>query len=63
MNADGSAGIDVSADIGATIPVLRPIGYGLVDAGLFAGLAGAALVFLAIRLARGALRPVNRPLP
>ena len=63
MNADGSAGIDASADIGATIPVLQPIGYGLVAAGLFAGLAGAALVFLAIHLARGAQRPVSRPLP
>ena len=63
MNADGSAEIDVSADIGATIPVLRPIGYELVRAGLFAGLAGAALVFLAIRLARGAQRPVKRPAP
>jgi hypothetical protein len=63
MNADGAAGIEVNADIGATVPVLPPIGIAFVAAGLFAGLTGAALAYLAIRLARNAPRPVKGRLP
>jgi len=49
MNADGSPGIDVRADLGARFPALPWIGLGLLVAGLVFALGGALLILRAIR--------------
>ena len=49
MNADGSAGVDAVADLGATAPALPWIGIGLLIAGAIFLAAGALLVIGAIR--------------
>ena len=43
MNADGSAGIDVDADVGVTAPWVRALAIGLLVAGGLAVLAGGAV--------------------
>ena len=53
MNAGGSPGVAVRADVGLTSPVLPSLAAGLLAAGLTAGLAGAALVVIPARLAAG----------
>ena len=53
MNADGSPGVAVRADVGLTSPVLPSLAGGLLAAGLTAGLVGAALVVIPVRLAAG----------
>jgi hypothetical protein len=53
MNADGSPGVAVRADVGLTSPVLPSLAAGLLAAGLTAGLVGAALVVVPARLAAG----------
>lgn len=49
MNADGTAGIDVDADVGLTVPWLREIAATLIGVGGLGLLVGGALIFLARR--------------
>ena len=49
MNADGTAGVDVQADVGATVPVLDNVVTGLWIAGGALALIGAALVAVGLR--------------
>ena len=49
MNADGAAGVDVNADVGATAPVLRRIAVALLCTGTLVALAGTLPTFAAIR--------------
>jgi hypothetical protein len=49
MNSDGSAGVSVDARIGATVPALTGLAWGLLGAGLFLLLIGVLLLVLAIR--------------
>lgn len=44
MNADGSAGIDVSTDVGATLPVIPRIGRWLLVGSLFVALVGIVMI-------------------
>jgi hypothetical protein len=53
MNPDGSPGVTVRADVGVSSPVLPSLAGELLAAGLLAGLTGAALVVIAVRLAAG----------
>ena len=53
MNPDGSPGVAVRADVGVASPVLTSLATGLLVAGLTAGLIGAALVVISVRLAAG----------
>jgi hypothetical protein len=52
MNADGSAGVDVRARWGVTIPWIFPLGIGLVIAGAVALAVGVVLLVLGIRARR-----------
>ncbi len=54
MNADGRPGIDVRADLGATIPALPWIAVGLLAAGAVFGAGGALVIARAIRRRRAA---------
>jgi hypothetical protein len=49
MNADGTAGVDVQADVGATVPVLEKVVDGLWITGAAFALVGAALVAVGLR--------------
>ena len=49
MNADGSAGVSVDARVGATVPALTGLAWGLLGAGLFLVLIGVLLLVLALR--------------
>ena len=51
MNAEASPGVTVRADAGVSSPVLPSLAGELLAAGIFAGLTGAALVVIAVRLA------------
>ncbi|MBI4259676.1 MAG: DUF4389 domain-containing protein [Actinobacteria bacterium] len=51
MNEDGSAGVDVDADIGATVPALPWIGVGLLAGGAVLLAGGVLLLVLAARRA------------
>jgi hypothetical protein len=53
MNADGRAGIDVRADLGARVPALPWIAIGLLGAGAVFAAGGALLI-------AGASRRTNR---
>jgi hypothetical protein len=53
MNAAGSPGVAVRADVGVSSPVLPSLASELLAAGLWADLTGAALVAMAARLAAG----------
>jgi hypothetical protein len=53
MNPDGSAGVTVRADAGVSSPVLPALAGELLAAGIVAGLIGAALVVIPVRLAAG----------
>jgi hypothetical protein len=44
MNADGSAGVDVTADVGATFPLMTGLAGGMVAGGLLGLLVGVLLV-------------------
>lgn len=52
MNADGSSGVDVSTDIGAEVPINRPVAIGLLVTGAVLGAVAIALVMIAVRRAR-----------
>ena len=49
MNADGSAGVDADVSTGAKVPFLNELGWTAVGSGLFALLAGVALLVAGIR--------------
>ncbi len=49
MNTDGSAGVAVDARLGATVPALGGLAWGLVGAGLFLLVIGVLVVVLAAR--------------
>jgi len=49
MNADGTSGVDVRADVGATVPVLEEVVDGLWITGAAFALVGAALVAAGLR--------------
>jgi hypothetical protein len=59
MNADGSSGISVQARIGATVPALAALAWGLLAGGLALTVIGVLLVVLAAR--RGAPSPSYLP--
>lgn len=62
MNADGSAGVSVDARVGATVPALGGLGWGLLGSGAFFTLLGALLLVIAIRRpARYTGPPVGLP--
>lgn len=54
MNADASSGVAFEGDIGAEVPVLRPIAIGLL-------LAGGVLLIMAITLVVGSISRAARP--
>jgi hypothetical protein len=49
MNEDGSAGIDVSGELGAELPWLYWLGFGLLVVGVLALVSGAIMVYFAAR--------------
>jgi hypothetical protein len=49
MNADGSAGVSMDARIGATVPALGGLAWGVLGSGLFLLVIGGLLLVLAIR--------------
>jgi len=49
MNADGSAGVSVDARVGATVPALGGLAWGMLGTGLLLLVIGVLLVVLAIR--------------
>jgi hypothetical protein len=53
MNPDGSPGVTIRADAGVSSPVLPSLAGELLVVGIMAGLTGAALVLVPIRLATG----------
>ena len=53
MNPDGSPGVTVRADAGVSSPVLPALAVELLAAGIVAGLFGAALAVVPVRLAAG----------
>jgi hypothetical protein len=61
MNADGSAGVSVQARVGATVPALSGLAWGLLAGGLVLVLAGVLLVVLAAR--RRAVAPAGYGMP
>jgi hypothetical protein len=52
MNADGSSGVAMDARIGATVPALAGLGWGVLGGGLFLVIIGVLLLVLAIRRPR-----------
>jgi len=52
MNADGSAGVAMDARVGATVPALGGLAWGVLGMGLFLVLVGTLLLVLAIRRPR-----------
>jgi len=49
MNSDGSAGVDISIELGAKVPWLLGVGIGLLVGGVVALVTGSTMVFLAVR--------------
>lgn len=49
FNSDGSAGIDVDVSAAARVPFIRPIGIGLIVAGLIGLAVGITLTYLGVR--------------
>ena len=63
MNADGSAGVAVDARIGATIPALTGLAWGLLGGGLFLLLLAVLLLVLGLRRPAVEPRYVGAPPP
>jgi hypothetical protein len=57
MSADGSAGVSIDARIGATVPALGGLAWGLLGAGAFLTLVGIVLLVVAIRRPAGRVAP------
>jgi hypothetical protein len=49
MNADGSRGVDAGVSAGADLPVLTPLGWGLLGGGALLALLAAGLVVVGVR--------------
>jgi hypothetical protein len=49
MNADGSRGVDAGVSVGADVPILGPLGWGLVGGGVLLALIAAGLVVVGVR--------------
>ena len=49
MNADGSRGVDAGVSVGADVPILGPVGWGLAGGGLLLALIAAGLVVVGVR--------------
>jgi hypothetical protein len=49
MNADGTRGVDAGVRIGASLPVLTPLGWGLIGGGMLLALIAAGLVVVGVR--------------
>lgn len=58
LNADGSPGVDVALSAGIRIPFLRPIGVGILVAGLIGLIVGVLLTYFGVR---GDRRPPAAP--
>ena len=56
MNADGSAGVDLSTVVGAKVPLVLWVGVGLLIGGIFVLIIGVLMVFFAARR-RGTVPP------
>jgi len=52
MNDDGSAGVAIDARVGATVPALNGLAWGVLGTGLFLVLIGTLLLVLALRRPR-----------
>ena len=52
MNADGSSGVSIDARIGATVPALGGLAWGVLGTGVFLLLIGTLLLVLAVRRPR-----------
>jgi hypothetical protein len=63
MNADGSAGVYVDARVGATVPALGGLAWGLLGAGAFLTLIGIVLLVVAIRRPARRVPPYGAPTP
>ena len=66
MNADGSAGVSVDARIGATVPALDGLAWGLLVSGIVCALIAVLLLVLALRRPydrRGPVQPAVWPAP
>ncbi len=61
MNADGSPGLAVDARIGATVPALTGLAWGLLGGGLFLLLAAVLLLVLGLRRPAAGPRYVGAP--
>lgn len=63
MHADGSGGIDVVADVGATVPFIDRIANGLLVGGALGAVIGMALVLTVARRRRAQRASLDRDLP
>jgi hypothetical protein len=54
MNADGSGGVAIDARVGATVPALTGLAWGVLGLGLFLVVVGTLLLVLALRRPRAA---------
>jgi hypothetical protein len=63
MNADGSPGVKVSADVGASVPINRPVGIGLLVSGALLGSAASAVVWTTVRRTRHLARTGDQRRP
>ena len=52
LNADGSKGVDIAVTAGIRIPFLRPIGAGILVAGLIGLIVGVVLTYFGVRSER-----------
>ena len=62
MNADGSPGVNAGVSVGADVPVLTPLGWGLAGGGLLLALIAAGLVVVGVR-APSRPAPERQPVP
>src|SRR4051794_35439076 len=63
MNADGSANVSVDARVGATVPALTGLAWGLLAAGLFLLLLGVLAIVLAVRRRPAPAQPYGAGAP
>jgi hypothetical protein len=49
MNADGSPAVDAGVSVGATLPALTPLGWGLIGGGLLIAVIAVGLIVVGVR--------------
>jgi hypothetical protein len=49
MNADGSRAVDAGVSVGANVPLLTPLGWGLIGSGALMALLAAGLIVVGVR--------------